>query len=215
MSGLTLVLQLAGPMQSWGLGGVRDRRTTHTTPSKSGVCGLLAAALGRGFGAPRDDLAALDMAVRVDAEGSLLVDFHTADYGRANPQVTRREYLVDANFLVFLAGDDGLLRRLAAAVRKPRYALSLGRRLCTPSVPVFLTLTEDNIDTALATVEGRPYGEPAPWPRRVVRDAPDGIDGFLGVQFLPDMPGRTGLADRSFTLRPVVERLVEREGQPQ
>jgi len=47
-------------------------------PSKSGVVGLLCAALGRPRAADGSDLAALRMGVRVDREGVLKVDYQTA-----------------------------------------------------------------------------------------------------------------------------------------
>ena len=42
----TLLLRLAAPMQSWGDESKYDIRQTGKAPSKSGVIGLLAAALG-------------------------------------------------------------------------------------------------------------------------------------------------------------------------
>lgn len=47
----TLLLRLAGPMQSWGTDSKFDVRRTQREPSKSGVIGLIAAALG----IPRQD----------------------------------------------------------------------------------------------------------------------------------------------------------------
>ena len=42
----TLLLRLAAPMQAWGCGSKFDTRRTNREPTKSGVVGLLAAALG-------------------------------------------------------------------------------------------------------------------------------------------------------------------------
>lgn len=42
----TLLLRLAGPVQSWGIDSKFEVRRTENAPSKSGVTGLLAAALG-------------------------------------------------------------------------------------------------------------------------------------------------------------------------
>ena len=42
----TLLLRLAGPMQAWGADSRFDIRKTNREPTKSGVIGLLAAALG-------------------------------------------------------------------------------------------------------------------------------------------------------------------------
>lgn len=42
----TLLLRFAGPVQSWGINSKFEVRRTENAPSKSGVTGLLAAALG-------------------------------------------------------------------------------------------------------------------------------------------------------------------------
>lgn len=70
-----LLLQLAGPLQSWGISSKFETRDTAAMPSKSGVCGLLAAALGRPRDADVSDLAALRFGVRADRDGRLLDDF--------------------------------------------------------------------------------------------------------------------------------------------
>ena len=57
----TLLLRLQGPMQSWGTTSRFDERDTQLEPSKSGVLGLLCAALGRNRSEPVQDLAALRM----------------------------------------------------------------------------------------------------------------------------------------------------------
>ena len=43
----TLLLRLAGPLQAWGNDSKFETRRTGREPSKSGVIGLLAAALGK------------------------------------------------------------------------------------------------------------------------------------------------------------------------
>ncbi len=142
----TLLLRLAGPMQSWGTQSAFVNRDTGLEPSKSGAIGLLCAALGRARDAGIDDLAALTFGVRVDREGRMLRDFHTAEGvatftgGRAkHPVVSERFYLADADFLAGFGGDDlELLLRLEAAVRAPVWQLSLGRKAYVPALPVAL-----------------------------------------------------------------------------
>lgn len=130
----TLLLRLAAPLQSWGLDSKFETRKTDREPTKSGVVGLLAAALGL----RRDDteglarLNGLRFAVRADREGSLLVDFHTAK-SRDTSYVTYRHYLQDAVFLAGLeSGDEALLRELETALRHPVYPLYLGRAPARP-----------------------------------------------------------------------------------
>jgi CRISPR system Cascade subunit CasD len=80
----SVLLRLAGPLQSWGTQGRFGIRDTDTEPSKSGVLGLVGAALGmqREDEATLARLRTLQMAVRVDREGSPLRDYHTVGGGR-------------------------------------------------------------------------------------------------------------------------------------
>jgi CRISPR system Cascade subunit CasD len=149
----TLLLRLAGPMQSWGTQSRFSVRDTGLEPSKSGVIGLVCAALGRPRTEPIDDLSALRMGVRVDREGVVKVDYHTAGgthrrgdtYGVARVDgsgwvtvPSNRYYLADASFLVGLEGDDRLLREIDAALARPAWQLFLGRKAFVPSEPVSL-----------------------------------------------------------------------------
>ena len=61
-----LLLRLVGPMQSWGVQSRFSVRDTGLEPSKSGVIGLICAALGRARSEPVADLAAFKMGVRVE-----------------------------------------------------------------------------------------------------------------------------------------------------
>ena len=139
-----LLLRLAGPMQSWGTRSRFSNRDTGLEPSRSGVVGLLCAALGRERDKPLDDFRPLRMAVRVDREGRLMRDYHTAQNVRRadttkTPQETvlsERFYLADADFLVGLEGDAAFLGELAAALAAPKWQLCLGRKAFVPSLPV-------------------------------------------------------------------------------
>lgn len=83
----TLLLRLAGPMQSWGTTSRFDQRDTGKEPSKSGVLGLLAAALGidranwNEMPEPFEPLSWLTMGVRHDRSGVLKYDYQTAGQG--------------------------------------------------------------------------------------------------------------------------------------
>lgn len=151
----TLLLRLAGPMQSWGTQSRFTERDTGRDPSKSGVIGLLCAALGW----PRDvapdqlaRLARLRMGVRIDRPGVMRMEYQTAGgshrreqtYGVAvveggmRTAVSRRYYLADADFLVGLEGDEATLRMVDAALKEPYWPLFLGRRAFVPGEPVRL-----------------------------------------------------------------------------
>jgi CRISPR system Cascade subunit CasD len=133
-------------MQSWGTQSRFGVRETELEPSKSGVIGLLCAALGRPYSAPVDDLANLRMGVRIDREGKPAVDYHVAQNirrasatgGIKGSDVSTRHYLEDAAFLVGLEGDVTLLNSLQEALKNPYNMLCLGRKAFVPGSPVWL-----------------------------------------------------------------------------
>lgn len=137
----TLLIPLVGPLQAWGLDARFDLRQTAAEPSKSGVLGLCCAALGRDRSEPIDDLAALAFGVRVDREGRLTRDFHTANgvIGASGTDlrtvVSNRWYLAQAAFLAGLEGSRPLLEAIHAALQRPHWPLALGRKSCPPAVP--------------------------------------------------------------------------------
>ena len=144
----TLLLRLAGPMQSWGTTSRFDNRDAGKEPSKSGVIGLLGAAMGidRENWADLEPLTRLEMGVRHDRPGIPKYDYQTAqniisaDGSKIHDTaVTRRDYIADAVFLVGLESDDNvLLSRLQAALLNPVWSLCLGRKSYVPSEPVFI-----------------------------------------------------------------------------
>jgi len=131
----TLLLQCVAPLQSWGTQSEYIVRDTGREPSKSGIIGLLCAALGRDRAQPLTDLAALKMGVRVDWEGKILHDFHTVFEKQV---VSYRDYLSDAMFLVGLEGSNDWLKQLQIALKHPHWNLFLGRKSCVPSRPPYL-----------------------------------------------------------------------------
>jgi CRISPR system Cascade subunit CasD len=157
-----LALLLDGPLQSWGFASRFQRRTTGLYPTKSGVIGLLGAAMGLAKGSPEEanwlpKVSALKMTSIViprnvpEADGQLpilrLEDYHTVlETRRASGALnkdavlTRRQYLLEARFGVILAGDRSVLERAAAALQDPIWGVWLGRKSCIPSAPVFVVL---------------------------------------------------------------------------
>jgi len=146
----TLLLRLAAPLQSWGVASKFDTRDTAREPTKSGVIGLLAAALGRSRTEGLEDLNALRFGVRIDQPGTSLRDFHTARLNKKDPPfVTTRYYLADAVFLVGLEGEDNFLQELTVALQNPVFPLYLGRRSCPPVGELVLGLRERDLQQAL------------------------------------------------------------------
>ncbi|MBN1977397.1 MAG: type I-E CRISPR-associated protein Cas5/CasD [Anaerolineae bacterium] len=142
----TLFLRLEGPLQSWGERARWDVRDTAPEPTKSGIVGLLACALGL---SADEDLRTLSQSIRVgvrcDRPGALLTDYHTiiggvmGGDGKIKPGtvISRRAYLCDASFLVAIQATPETIGRLAQAIQAPTWAIYLGRKSCPPACPPF------------------------------------------------------------------------------
>ncbi|MDQ2787634.1 MAG: type I-E CRISPR-associated protein Cas5/CasD [Chloroflexota bacterium] len=229
----TLLMRLAGPMQSWGTQSQFRERDTGLEPSKSGVIGLLCAALGR----PREesvaDLAALEMGVRVEHEGALRRDYQTAGgwhrradagYGVAKADgkpggtvLSDRYYLADADFLVGLSGEDeGILHMLNDALAAPRWSLCLGRKAFVPAISVRLPddpasgdpsgIVEGDVRDILKEYPWLGYRRPSerkPDQLRLVLESTDG-DGARRQ----DVPVSFALGRREFRVRYVETEFV-------
>lgn len=144
----TLLLRLAAPLQSWGSSSKFEIRTTEKMPTKSGVVGMLAAALGLRRDADLSKLNALIFGVRADREGEDITDFHMA-HSEKSSYVTYRHYLSDAVFLAGLEGEGEFLKELEAALRNPRFPLFLGRRSCPPTLPIVIGIRDLPLEAAL------------------------------------------------------------------
>lgn len=188
---LILLLRLEGPLQSWGERARWDYRDTMTMPTKSGVIGILACAIG----IPRKDslLCKMDeklrMGVRMDRSGLIMTDYQTisgnirtadgGQRGKKNEDSTLqswRQYLQDASFLVALNGENELLQRCADAVKKPVWPVFLGRKSCVPTRPVFERLTNDysSLEDALRNY---PISDIGDTDRELLCEIEDSYDG--------------------------------------
>lgn len=158
-----LPLLLDAPLQSWGFSSRFQRRTTGLHPTKSGVLGMLCAAMGIGKGTDAEretlpQLAALQMtSIALARNYPRMEDFHTVGGGYDketqqqniprkasggpcdNPTVTHRQYLADARFGIILAGHHALLERVAAALQNPVWGIWFGRKSCIPAAPVLVS----------------------------------------------------------------------------
>ena len=157
-----LAMLLAGPMQSWGHASRYGRRNTLAFPTRSGIIGILSAALG----ADKGDMQLLsclnDLRYEVLALSPTrrVTDFHTvgggysraqrsqippkADGGTAQTVVTRREYLMDARFGVVVSGDGELINRCDRALNDPVWGVWLGRKACIPTEPISQGVFDDS-----------------------------------------------------------------------
>ena len=156
-----LIFRLYGPLAAWGDIAVGEYRPSFAHPSKSAIIGLLAAALG----IRRDDeerqkalAESFSFAVRVDSMGTLLRDFHTTQVPSTKRGVTHhtrrsevgaddlntilssRDYRCDGAYTVALTihkDSPYTAQKLADGLRRPVFILYLGRKSCTPALPLY------------------------------------------------------------------------------
>jgi CRISPR system Cascade subunit CasD len=172
-----LLFRLYGPMAAWGTIAVGQERPSDAHPSKSALLGLLAAAMG--VRRHQDEVhqrmaAAYGFAVRVDAPGTLLRDYHTVQvpptrrhvvhYTRRdelhaealNTILSSREYRCDALYTVALWVRDVStapfsLEELVAGLHRPHFPLYLGRKSCPLALPVqAMHVTAADLEAAFA-----------------------------------------------------------------
>jgi CRISPR system Cascade subunit CasD len=155
-----LVFRVYGPMASWGQPAVGGDRPTGMQPTRSAVLGLLGAALG----IKRDQTeqlqqlqASILVGVKQSVPSVLMRDYHTTQVPSTKKNVslrTRKEELeVDELNTILSSRDyrcDGLwivaislteagpfrLDQLQAALERPVFSLSLGRKSCPLALPV-------------------------------------------------------------------------------
>jgi len=171
-----LVFRVEAPLAGWGgAGAASERRPAWDEPSKSGILGMVAAALG----IDRKDSAALDalhrgydFAVQTLRAPRLLIDYHTvqtvpqakkattraamfASGKTTETLITRREYATDGAWLCALAARAQAPYELAvlqAALRAPHFVLYAGRRACPLAHPLDPQIvTEGTVAHAFAT----------------------------------------------------------------
>jgi CRISPR system Cascade subunit CasD len=200
----TLFLYLEAPLQSWGERAQWSERDTAPEPTKSGIVGLLACALGWVDDARIRDLSqAIRVGVRCDRIGSpmTLMDYHTVGGGYATPQLltgagkpktmpnsktphtepTQRYYLSDAAFLVAVQAAPECVQQLAEAVQSPVWPMFLGRKACVPTRPPFEgTGDYDSLEHALRAWPAQTQQKRKPnLPFRAVIECSAGKEGSL------------------------------------
>ncbi len=173
-----LVFRLYGPLASWGVEAVGEKRPTGIHPTRSAILGLLGAALG----IRRDDetqLAALQQSVNIAIKqimaGSLMPDYHTTqvpsqdkkrshrtrkselnDKANLNTVLSSRDYRTDGLWIIAISLTEQASFSLSAlrdALLKPVFTLSLGRKSCPLALPMMPKLAKySSLKTALNTL---------------------------------------------------------------
>jgi CRISPR system Cascade subunit CasD len=220
----TLLIRLAGPMQAWGTQSRFTHRDTGREPSKSGVIGLLCAALGIPRTQRLDDrFLRLRLGVRVDREGRVERDYQTArgcvkadGSADKNAVLSDRFYLADASFLVGLEGGpeaEMILIQGRSAFEQPAWQLYLGRKAFVPSEPFVFenSMRALPLEEVLKEPPWRPpaalRGRKDKWPG-TLRTVVERRYGTSGCQVRQDQPYADSFESRRFGLRYVETTFV-------
>ena len=209
----TLRMRIAAPLQSWGTRSRFTNRDTEREPTKSGIIGLVCAALGRSRDSELNDLTGLRFGVRIDAPGRIERDFQTAgnvpNTEGKNPRtvISDRYYLADATFLVALDGDQELLESIDDALWSPTWPLFLGRKSYVPTPPLSLGVSGVDLESVLNTTPWQTRNERlrAEARRRLDNNESENLlavidaDSATGDDTRNDVP--VSFADRRFTTR--------------
>jgi CRISPR system Cascade subunit CasD len=205
----TVFLRLEAPLQAWGTRGRFQERDTASEPTKSGIIGLIACALGWGLDREADIAGLgddLQLGVRVDVPGHILRDYHTVSGGVRSAEgkikitastrhvetiVSHRSYLSDASFLAAVMGSEEHIAQVADALQHPVWPPFLGRRSCPPSAPLFAgTGAHASLAEALASQPRHPRSGDGPI-RAVIEASP--VEGFVRLDRIASLRARTYL----------------------
>ncbi|ODS31179.1 MAG: CRISPR system Cascade subunit CasD [Candidatus Scalindua rubra] len=171
---------LDSPLQSWGYQSRFDQRTTLSYPTKSGILGILCAAMG----IPKTDTKRLSELTNLSMQSYSLVrnerpnerpirrikDFHTVGGGYAYPQerqnispkadgskgdtvVTNREYLMDAKYAIILGGNESLIGNIGKYLKNPVWGVWCGRKSCIPAASIFQGIYNNADETIQKIIE--------------------------------------------------------------
>lgn len=186
----TILLKLAGPMQSWGTSSRFETRTSDYYPSKSGVIGIIAASLGykRDEDEKIEKLNDLDFAVRIDQEGLLRKDYHIARKYKNNGDldrtyVTNRYYMEDGVFVVAISHeDDKWIDQIIDGLKYPYFQAFMGRRSCPLPADFILGTSRQGPIEALKNLDW----QAADWYKKKNKNYR--ADIYADKDLLPDKP---------------------------
>jgi len=163
----TLILRTEG-MSAYGLQTFDVHRKINHFPTRSGIIGLLGAALGitRENHAQLYDLSKqLKIAVQVNQAGQKIVDYHTVQNFRSpmgkiqkGTKPTYREYWCDSEYSFAITAEEAVIDQLSKYVEFPVFTLFQGRKSCPLTRPLFDSIV-DNANPANALKERGDQGQ--------------------------------------------------------
>ena len=136
-----LKLVCSAMLQSWRIRSLGpSQRYTELAPTKSGIIGMIACALGYERNDKRIDVLANSTELYLDVKnsGSML---ESATINSIDTLIDK-EYLVGRRFVLYLISDEETLNKIQAALKAPVWQYYLGSKCCIPAEPVSQGISE-------------------------------------------------------------------------
>lgn len=136
-----LKLVCSAMLQSWRIRSLGpSQRYTELAPTKSGIIGMIACALGYERDDKRIDILANSTELYLDVKnsGSML---ESATINSIDTLIDK-EYLVGRRFVLYLISDEETLNKIQAALKAPVWQYYLGSKCCIPAEPVSQGISE-------------------------------------------------------------------------
>ena len=162
-----LKLVCSAMLQSWRIRSLGpSQRYTELAPTKSGIIGMIACALGYERNDKRIDVLTNSTELYLDVKNSgsilesatinsidTLIDYQTVmDKEKGMPTANGgrlyaatlidKEYLVGRRFVLYLISDEETLNKIQAALKAPVWQYYLGSKCCIPAEPVSQGISE-------------------------------------------------------------------------
>lgn len=220
----TMLMEIKG-LQSWGCNeSMTSRRQTLRFPTKSGIIGMFASALGLErdmsnadkIGIGLNDLRSLEFGVRIDDDGTIGRDYrtmHEYDYNvdmktglihgrkfsRKPSEISERNFIMDAVFIVAVRGTDEIMNRIHDSLNNPHYALYYGRKEFPASFDMLMNIKMDNfLDVPIMTAF---ENEPSHSRSNIKRSLRVIIDDNTSNDYIMDDPVSFDMNDRKYNRR--------------
>lgn len=159
-------LILDSPLQSWGASshpGI-DFRTTLRHPTKSGIIGIISAAMGIDRSSPEEPKLIKSLSQQISVKFfelskpfiypqrqvvvQKITDFAAiGNYMLAEGKkkaigkyvISKKQYLCDITFIAILEiENEELSKKIESSLKNPKWGIWLGRKCCIPSLPLFV-----------------------------------------------------------------------------
>lgn len=156
----TIMINLCGPLQSYGMKKINGYVRTNLQPTQTAIAGMIACAGGIQRNDPR--LKEIEESITITSKAyelpryigdlrekknppDIMIDYQSTRGTESDPKwkiqkvpdFSIKEYIADTYFRVWISGDDEKIKQYALWLDNPEWPLYLGKKCCIPSIPIF------------------------------------------------------------------------------